>query len=177
MTEHNYKHIHGWEILFGKILVVVGTIGLFFALSYLLGYRLEKTNIYPKSEFSEETKLINLKIAQDFILDSPTYNFDGYGLKQVMAFRGQCPGCWSFVYEFNSKYNGFGDRMNIQAVPLAIVHQANINIEYGKVIYADIDSVWDMIEQKIITIEKQPATLSSKKNVYKIINLKPLENE
>lgn len=177
MTERDYKHIHGWEILLGKILVVIGTIGLIFALSYLFGYRLEQTSIYPKPEFSEETKLINLRIARDFILDSPTYSFDGYGLRQVMAFRGRCPGCWNFVYEFNSKYNGFGDRINVKAVPLATAHQANINIEYGKVVYGDIDRIWDMIEQKIITAEKQSTDLSSKKKEYKIINIKPLENE
>ncbi|MBU7044849.1 MAG: hypothetical protein HXS54_00315 [Theionarchaea archaeon] len=98
-------------------------------------------------QYTEEE---SLSIAQEFVLNSPTYQYDGSELVHIETIKGDCPSCWIFVFEFTSRKAGYGDRSKQIVAQVITQHTAYITVENGKVVTAVLDSVWDMIGQKMI---------------------------
>jgi hypothetical protein len=90
-------------------------------------------------------------IAGNFILDSPTYKFDGLSttLNLVETITLRCPYCWDFVFEFDSRNSGYGDRSESIVLPVITHHQVVITIDHGQVVYALMDGKWDMLQQEM----------------------------
>lgn len=177
MIEDNYKHEHGWDILFGKIMVIFSVIGFLFVVGVMYNISTEETLAQFSLEFNEETKEDSAQVAENFILNSPTYIYDGYDLTRETVSRGECPGCWNYVFGFKTKNNGFGDRAEVEVPSLVTFHQANIEIEYGEVVRANIDEVWDIFAQDFLTYSKREIMSMIRGKVYKKINLNLSENK
>ena len=97
------------------------------------------------------------QIAEDFLKNSPTFMFDGIAdtLKLVDTWTARCPYCWTFVFEFESRHAGYGDRTGEILAQVITPHRAVIGVEQGKVIQAIMDEVWDMVKQEELS---QPQT-------------------
>ena len=92
----------------------------------------------------------SLATAQEFVLNSPTYRYDGSNLVYIETIQGDCPSCWIFVFEFTSRKAGYGDRTKQNVAQVITQHTAHITVENGRVTTAVLDDVWDMISQEMI---------------------------
>ena len=100
----------------------------------------------------EESK----EIAKNFVENSQTYKFDGFDLdynENLSAENVDSKGELIFVFEFESKHSGYGDREGKVLLQVITPHKAEITVENGAVTSAVLDSKWNMIEQKMIQKE------------------------
>ena len=119
----------------------------------------------PEYEYREEstgegtyTEEESLEIAQNYVLNSPTYKFDGLELRYVETNKAQCQYCWVFVFEFTSRHGGYGDRSKQMLTQVMTKHTAKVTVENGKVVAAVLDDVWDMINQEMIESQQESCT-------------------
>lgn len=92
------------------------------------------------------------EIARNYLLNSPTFKFDGMKdtLELVTINQAVCPYCWQFVFEFQCRHAGYGDRTGQMLAEVITSHTASITIDQGEVVSAVMDDQWDMMEQKMI---------------------------
>ena len=105
--------------------------------------------LWPESaEFSEET---TQQLAEDFVRHSPTFAFDGIEdtLKLEETLYPDIENAWQFVFKFESRHAGYGDRMGQMLSQVITPHEAVITVEQGKVISAIMDGKWDILRQSM----------------------------
>lgn len=102
----------------------------------------EVEKIYTEEE-SEE-------IARQFVVSSPTYQFDGSGIEHLETVQARCPQCWVFRFTFDSSHAGYGDRSTMIVAQVITPHNATVAVEKGEVVSAILDDFWDMKEQRVI---------------------------
>lgn len=92
------------------------------------------------------------EIARQYVINEPTLVFDGMGetLALVSSTTLKCPYCWEFVYQFDCRQSGYGNRTGRMLAQVITPHRATIVVQEGKVTSAMMDSEWDMMEQKLI---------------------------
>lgn len=94
----------------------------------------------------------NALIATNFVKNEATYKFDGipetFKLNQTIAL--QCPYCWEFHFEYQSRNSGYGDRKDAIVNPVITNHSARIGMEKGNIKLAVLDDKWDMKAQKLL---------------------------
>ncbi|MBM3132856.1 MAG: hypothetical protein FJZ95_07495 [Chloroflexi bacterium] len=97
------------------------------------------------------------KIAEDFVKNEATFVFDGMEetLKLTDTVVLRCPSCWEFVFEFDSRHAGYGDRTDQMLAQVITHHRAVVTVIGGKVTRAIMDEKWDMIEQKLLPVEAE----------------------
>ncbi|MBM3956721.1 MAG: DUF333 domain-containing protein [Gemmatimonadetes bacterium] len=92
------------------------------------------------------------EIARRFVVESATFRFDGLDgsleLESTMAMP--CPNCYAFVYAFDSRHAGYGDRTGLMLAQVITPHRASVVVEQGKVTKAVLDDVWDMLAQETV---------------------------
>ena len=100
--------------------------------------------------FSQEE---SQEIAEEFLRNSPTFVFDGMEetLELVDTLTARCPSCWAFIFEFDSRHAGYGDRTGQTLAQVITPHRAVIGVEQGKLNSAVMDEKWDMLEQQEIS--------------------------
>lgn len=88
-------------------------------------------------------------IAEEFVIQSPTFVFDGMAdsLRLTDAVEVSQPYTWLFVFEFDSRQAGYGDRSDQILAQVITRHEASITVEAGEISDASLDSKWDMLEQ------------------------------
>jgi hypothetical protein len=93
----------------------------------------------------EESRLI----AERFVRDSATFVFDGIAdsLRETAALDISQPHAWTFVFEFDSRHAGYGDRSDQMLAQVITPHEASITVDKGEVVYATLDSAWDTLAQ------------------------------
>lgn len=98
----------------------------------------------------------SLNIAQQFLKNSPTYKFDGIDetLKHKETLTLRCPYCWQFIFSFDSRQAGYGDRTGQMLAQVITPHTARITVEQGEVPYAVLDNEWDMLQQEKVGSDK-----------------------
>ena len=101
------------------------------------------------SENSDITFSESRQIADQMIVGSPMYKFDGFDLilvnsEKLSSFKFQ------FDYQFKSKNSGYGDRASKIISPVITLHNATLIVENGSVIYAVVDNKWDILGQKFL---------------------------
>lgn len=91
-------------------------------------------------------------IAEKFVRNSRTFVFDGIedSLKLVDTITLRCPSCWQFIFEFQSRHAGYGDRMGQPLAQVITPHRAVITVMQGKVTYAVMDEKWDIIKEALV---------------------------
>lgn len=89
------------------------------------------------------------KIAEQFLRTSPTFAFDGIeeSVALVEVLYPDIEYAWGFVFRFESRHPGYGDRSGRVLAQVITPHEAIINVEQGEVVSATIDGRWDMIAQ------------------------------
>jgi len=105
--------------------------------------------LWPASEgFTEETAQ---QIAENFVRNSPTFVFDGIvdSLELMETLYPDIENAWQFVFRFDSRHAGYGDRTGQMLAQVITPHETAIMVESGKVKSAFIDEKWDMINQKL----------------------------
>jgi|GEM_PF-2770129 PGF-CTERM protein len=92
------------------------------------------------------------EIAEEYLLNTLTFRFDGIedSLKLVDTNTLECPYCWEFVFEFQCRHAGYGNRTGQMLAQVITLHTARIIVEQGRVTSAIMDEKWDMLEQKVI---------------------------
>ncbi|MDD3399738.1 MAG: hypothetical protein PHF07_01690 [Candidatus Pacebacteria bacterium] len=105
------------------------------------------TNLY--------TEEISRGIARIWIEEeSPTYTFDGMNLEFQEALAldlADCHNCYQFVYEFESRHAGYGDRTGQVLAQVITPHTIIVTVENGRVTGAVIDEVYDDMAQKMLS--------------------------
>ncbi|MFC2059385.1 protease inhibitor I42 family protein, partial [Chloroflexota bacterium] len=71
-------------------------------------------------------------------------------LKLVDTLTLRCPYCWSFIFEFDSRHAGYGDRTGQVTAQVITPHRAAITISRLEVVSAVMDEKWDMLKQTLI---------------------------
>ena len=92
------------------------------------------------------------EIARQYVINEPTFVFDGMAetLALVNTTTLKCPYCWEFVYQFDCRQAGYGNRTGLMVAQVITPHTATIVVQEGKVTSAVMDSKWDMMGQKFI---------------------------
>lgn len=90
--------------------------------------------------------------AENFVKNSPTFTFDGMDDTLVLAetLYPDIPNAWQFVYKFDSRQSGYGDREGQMLLQVITPHEAIITIENGTVKSALMDGKWNMMTQELI---------------------------
>jgi hypothetical protein len=107
-------------------------------------------NIQPSDVIKHLSKQESQKIAEDFIRNSPTFSYDGISksLSLKETFTSNCPSCWVFIFEFECRDAGYGNRSGQDPARVVTPHKATIVIQQGEIKAADLDGKWDMLKQK-----------------------------
>ncbi|MFC1953913.1 hypothetical protein ACFLWR_07315 [Chloroflexota bacterium] len=104
------------------------------------------------SAFQQMTEEASKEVAKDFVINSPTFVFDGiegsFQLTETLTLR--CPYCWQFIFEFDSAQAGYGDRTGQMLAQVITHHIAVITVDNLEVTRAVMDEQWDMLQQKMI---------------------------
>jgi len=107
---------------------------------------LTRENIYTQEQ--------SRQIAELWIMNaSPTYTFDGMNLvlKESLAFDlTDCRSCYQFVYDFESRQAGYGDRTDQMLAQVITPHNIVVVVENGAITKVMIDGVYDDLNQKMI---------------------------
>jgi len=95
------------------------------------------------------------EIARDYLIDSPTFKFDGIAdsLELTATNTLRSPYSWEFVYEFESAHAGYGDRTGEVVLEVITPHTAGITVKRGEVTSAIMDEKWDMMKQELLSEE------------------------
>jgi len=108
-------------------------------------------------QYSEEA---SREIADEFVKNSPTFVFDGIesSLTLTETLYPDIENAWQFVFSFESRHSGYGDRTGQNLLQVITPHQAIVTVENGKVINAIMDEKWDMLQQRMIDESPPPHT-------------------
>lgn len=136
----------------GKLYVVVGIWGNW---ETTWTYYLDNLNVefVPVEQGDLVTEEESKEIAEEFLKKSPTYKFDGFDLEHKETLYPEIadsPFTWTFLFEFKSRYSGYGDRSGESLLTVVTPHEAHITVENGEVTRAVLDLKWDMIDQKML---------------------------
>jgi hypothetical protein len=92
------------------------------------------------------------QMAEQFVRNSPTFQFDGIeeGLTLVETLYPDIEDAWQFVFQFESRQAGYGDRTGQMLAEVITPHEAIITVEQGEVKNAVMDEKWDILKQQMI---------------------------
>jgi len=92
------------------------------------------------------------KVAEDFVRHSPTFVFDG--IEETLELEEEqqldVENAWTFVFRFDSRHFGYGDRTGEPLLTVITPHEAHITVENGEVVSALLDEKWDMLGQEMV---------------------------
>jgi len=126
--------------------------------SIMLGWHWEGTVKYDGSvaeisAFKQMSKEASQAIAEESVRNSPTFTFDGMedSLRLTGTLTARCPYCWVFIFEFDSRHAGYGDRTGKALAEVITPHRAVIAVQQLEITSAIMDDKWDMLGQMMIT--------------------------
>ena len=125
------------------------------------------------SAFKQMSKEESQRIAEEFVKNSPTFVFDGIEdtLRLTDTLTARCPYCWVFIFEFDSRYAGYGDRTGRVLAEVITPHQAAIAVEQLEITSAMIDGRWDVINEELLAV---PSVTPVEPTGYSDVNI-PIE--
>jgi hypothetical protein len=128
----------------GKVSLVLALIVAFAASAVVLNAYVPENGLIS----DEEAETL---IAKHFILNAPTYAFDGIdGTLRVVETMSleSWPVQYIVVLSFESSHAGYGDRTDEALAQVVTTHVATVKIVNGEVVQAVIDDAWDELEQR-----------------------------
>lgn len=92
------------------------------------------------------------QLAEAFMRNSATFTFDGIEdtLQLVETLYPDIENAWQFVFQFESRQAGYGDRTGQVLAEVITPHEAIITVEHGEITSALMDGKWDMINQQML---------------------------
>lgn len=99
-----------------------------------------------KMVFFEESQII----AEGFAKNSSTYKFDGMALELESSETLKCPSCWDFIFSFQSRQAGYGDRKGQFLAQVITPHTLRVTVEKGEVIAAVVDGTYNELNNNFI---------------------------
>ena len=114
------------------------------------------------SAFKPMSQEESQRIAEEFVRNSPTFVYDGMEGTLILTdtLTARCPYCWVFIFEFDSRQAGYGDRTGQALAEVITHHRAVIGVEQLEIMSAVMDDKWDMIKQEMVSEEEPDETLS-----------------
>jgi hypothetical protein len=98
-----------------------------------------------------------LQIAKHFIMNAPTYAFDGID-GTILLIQTTSLESWPVQYivilSYESSHAGYGDRSGEMVAQVVTTHIATVKVVNGEVVQAVIDDAWDELEQRETGIEE-----------------------
>jgi len=130
-----------------KTIIAINLILIFSSLLIIAGCKAT-----PPDEQSSQ------KIARDFLINAPTFKFDGIknSLKLTATDTLRSPYSWEFTYQFECSHSSYGDRSGQNLLQVITPHTAMIRVIQGKVVEAIIDNKWDELEQTLLETPPSP---------------------
>ena len=117
-----------------------------------------------------------LQIARHFIMNAPTYAFDGIDgtllLIEATSLESW-PVQYVVIHSFESSHAGYGDRTDVVLAQAVTTHVVTVKVVNGEVVQAVIDKVWDELEQRETGIEDyviNDMIISPETAVYKAVS-------
>ena len=148
-----------------KIIIIAFVLIVVFIVLILIG-RTEKPVIEDKVFTIEQSK----EIAQDWIINNAfTYVFDGFNLElkeQEQIIENET---YLFVFSFQSKAAGYGDRTDQMLAQVITDHVIEIVVDQGEVILAQTDKIFDEINNQMIS-QDDLETINLKVYFVQVIN-------
>jgi hypothetical protein len=95
----------------------------------------------------------SLETAHNYVLHSSTFRFDGIegSLTHIETlYPNSSSGTWEFVFTFQCRHSGYGDRTGQNLLQVITPHTADLVVQRGKVISAELDGKWDMIKEELL---------------------------
>lgn len=110
------------------------------------------------SAFQQMSEEESQTIAEEFARNSPTFVYDGIEgtLTLTDTLTARCPYCWVFIFEFDSRHAGYGDRTGQVLAEVITHHRAVISFEQLEITSAVMDDKWDMIKQAMVSEDEKP---------------------
>ena len=128
----------------GKVSLVLALIVAFAASAVVLNAYVPENGIIS----DEEAETL---IAKHFILNAPTYAFDGIdGTLRVVETMSleSWPVQYIVVLSFESSHAGYGDRTGEVLAQVVTTHVATVKVVNGEVVQAIIDDIWNELDQR-----------------------------
>ena len=110
------------------------------------------------SAFQQMSEEESQRIAEEFVRNSPTFVYDGMEGTLILTdtLTARCPYCWVFIFEFDSRNAGYGDRTGQVLAEVITHHRAVIGVEQLEITSAVMDDKWDMIKQAMVSEDEKP---------------------
>jgi len=120
--------------------------------TYTVGMGNLTASFEAKKPAKKVTEDENRRIATDYLLNSPTFKFDGIeGSVRLIAPQAlKYNDAWQFIYKFRCAHPGYGDRSRQTVAQAVTPHTARIIVRRGEVTFAVIDEKWDISGQRVI---------------------------
>ncbi len=128
---------------------------LVFSILGVMALSLASCDSDSDSAFSDDSvwkvKKESRLVAEKFLLESPTFNYDGIedSMEQALAPEAAGPEQWRFLFSFVCENEGYGDEDSREDISgKETYHEALITVANGEITKAVMDNDWDMIDQK-----------------------------
>jgi hypothetical protein len=103
------------------------------------------------------TEVESRELARTFVEQSPTYQFDGFDLVDNQTIVLHCPYCWRFLFDFQSRHAGYGNRTGQVLAQVITPHTAEVTVINGTITSAVLDGRWNMLTQTLVSDYQNPA--------------------
>lgn len=117
-----------------------------------------------------------VKIAKDFIVQAPTFKFDGIveTLSVVDAVTLESfPVHYIVTITFDSRQAGYGNREGQILAQVITSHTAKVTVVSDKVVSATLDNTWDELKQVQIQQDGQQGSISGKVSIGPLCPVEP----
>lgn len=101
----------------------------------------------PEQPDGSLTEAESRELARTFVEQSPTYQFDGFDLEYTQTIVLHCPYCWRFLFDFQSRHAGYGNRTGQVLAQVITPHTAEVTVINGTITSAVLDGRWNMLTQ------------------------------
>lgn len=110
------------------------------------------TDVQTIEKIAPTTRDRSEKIARSFLLECPTFIFDGIrssvGLT-VIEVLSQLHS-WKFTFTFDCRQPGYGNRKGHRLLNFLAEHRIAITTKNGIITEAIVDDVWDELQQEML---------------------------
>lgn len=90
------------------------------------------------------------KIAESYVENSATFKFDGILDTFQLTNTVQLTAGWQFTFRFECSHAGYGNRSGQNLAQVITPHTAVVTVANGQVTSASMDSIWDMMNQRMM---------------------------
>jgi hypothetical protein len=108
----------------------------------------------PPASIPSETEVDKFDIAEEFIINSPTFIFDGIEGSLSLVGYEDGTGSRTFTFNYDTRHPGHGDRNGQILTQVITKHTAVIVVDVDRdiVISAICDETWDMLNQTSLPV-------------------------